>query len=258
MKQITINHIRNSKEKLTMTTAYDATMARLVDGIVDMILVGDSLGMVVQGHSNTIPVELWQSVYHTECVARITERSHIIGDLPFMSYQLSPEQALDSAGKLMKVGAHSVKLEGGVVVAEQVRKIVNAGIPVIGHVGLTPQSVHSFGGFKVQGKTEESAERITHDVCALKDAGVYAIVLECIPSKLASMLTNEIATVPTIGIGSGPHCDGQVLVLTDILGLNENFKPSFVKQYCNGSSIVKEAMMRFVEEIIEGKFPEEK
>lgn len=254
----TINHIKSFKEKITMTTAYDATMARLVDGFVDIILVGDSLGMVVQGHSNTIPVSLEHAIYHTECVARVTKESHIVGDLPFMSYQISPEQALESAGKLMKAGAHSVKLEGGVVVAEQIRRIVNAGIPVMGHVGLTPQSVHSFGGFKRQGKTEESIRKITEDVCDIRDAGAYAVVLECIPSALASMLTNEIAQMPTIGIGSGPYCNGQVLVSTDILGMNPDFCPKFAKKYLDGAKLISKAFDAFQAEVKCGVFPKEK
>ena len=203
-----------------MVTAYDFTMARLVDEAgVDMVLVGDSLGMVVQGLTTTIPVTLDEMAYHCRAVARGLGRAHLVGDLPFMSYQVSPQQAVESAGKLMKEGAcESVKLEGGQEVAEHVHRIVRAGVPVVGHVGLTPQSVHALGGFKVQGRGADGAEKVLADAVALEQAGAFAIVLEAIPPDLAAQVT-ALVSIPTIGIGAGAGCDGQVLVCTDLLGL---------------------------------------
>ena len=253
---ITINSIKNSKENLVMTTAYDATMAKLVDGIVDIILVGDSLGMVVQGHTTTIPVNLVHSMYHTECVSRVVKKSHVVGDLPFMSYQISPEQALKSAGKLMKSGAHAVKLEGGVAVADHIYKIVSAGIPVMGHIGLTPQSVHAFGGFKVQGKTDKSIKKLTADLRAVRDAGAYSVVLECIPPDVAQVFTKTISRIPTIGIGAGPHCNGQVLVSTDLIGMTPDFNPKFVKKYGDVAREIRRSMLEFVSEVRSGEFPD--
>src|SRR4051812_25820259 len=215
-KKVTVPDLRARKgaEKIAMVTAYDFTMARLADEAgVDMVLVGDSLGMVVQGLSTTIPVSLDEMAYHCRAVARGLQRAHLVGDLPFMSYQVSPQQGVESAGRLMKEGScESVKLEGGQEVAEHVHRIARAGIPVVGHVGLTPQSVHALGGFKVQGRGE-SAEKVLSDAIALEQAGAFAIVLEAIPPDLARQVTAMLA-IPTIGIGAGAACDGQVLVST--------------------------------------------
>ncbi len=243
-------------EKLVMVTAYDATFAALFDAApVDMLLVGDSLGMVIQGHKNTLPVTLDHVIYHTQCVARGAKRAQIVGDMPFMSYQVSPEQALVSAGRLVQEGgAHAVKLEGGQEVGEHVRRIVRAGIPVQGHVGLTPQSVHQMGGFRVQGKDADSARRILEDAQILEEAGCYSVVLEGIPAELAREITASLA-IPTIGIGAGPACDGQVLVSYDLLGLNPHFKPKFVKQYASVHETVLAATTAFAEEVQAGTFP---
>lgn len=244
------------RDKIAMVTAYDFTMARLVDEAgVDMVLVGDSLGMVVQGLSNTLPVTLDEMAYHCRAVARGLARAHLVGDLPFMSYQVSPQQAVESAGKLMKHGAcESVKLEGGEEVAEHVHRIVRAGVPVVGHVGLTPQSVHAFGGFKVQGRGEGGADKVLADAIALEQAGAFAIVLEAIPPDLAARVT-AILSIPTIGIGAGPECDGQVLVCTDLLGLARGHQPKFAKRFANLGDAAVEAIGRYVADVRAGAFP---
>jgi 3-methyl-2-oxobutanoate hydroxymethyltransferase len=243
-------------EKITMVTAYDYTMARLVDEAgVDMVLVGDSLGMVVQGLSTTIPVTLDEMAYHCRAVARGLARAHMVGDLPFMSYQVSPQQAVESAGKLMKEGAcESIKLEGGQEVAEHVHRIVRAGVPVVGHVGLTPQSVHTFGGFKVQGRGADAADKVLADALALEQAGAFAIVLEAIPPDVAARVT-AVLSVPTIGIGAGPACDGQVLVCTDLLGLARGHQPKFAKRFANLGDAAVEAIGAYVSEVRAGTFP---
>lgn len=251
---------RKSKgRKLVMVTCYDATFARLVDRThVDAVLVGDSLGNVIQGHETTIPVTLEDVIYHTRAVSRGLHHPLLVADLPFMTYQTSVAEALRNSGRLMQEGrAHAVKLEGGVRVAETVRTIVETGIPVMGHIGLTPQSVHGFGGYRIQGRGDAAAKRLIDDAQALQDAGVFSIVLEGIPTALAKEISN-LLEVPTIGIGAGPHCDGQVLVLYDLLGMDESFSPRFVKQYANLSQTVGEALEAFVGEVREGKFPEEK
>ncbi len=247
---------RKGGEPLVMVTAYDYMMARLVDEAgVDMVLVGDSLGMIVQGLANTIPVTLDEMVYHTRAVARGLARSHLVGDLPFMSYQTSPQQAIESAGKLMKDGhAESVKLEGGLEVAEHVYRIVRAGIPVVGHVGLTPQSVHALGGFKVQGRGRDEAEKVLADARALDDAGVFAIVLEAIPPDLADAVTRAVS-VPTIGIGAGNACDGQVLVCTDLLGMMRGHTPRFAKRYAELGDSIVDAVSRYAGEVRSRAFP---
>ncbi len=239
-----------------MVTAYDATFARMLDeGGADVLLVGDSLGMVVQGQQTTLPVTLDEMLYHCRAVARGSKRAHLVGDMPFMSYQVSPEDALRAAGRfLAEGGMHAVKLEGGVDQAPSIRRIVAAGIPVMGHVGLTPQSVHALGGFKLQGKREEDALRVLHDARAVAEAGAYAVVLEGIPSELASRITAELP-VPTIGIGAGPHCDGQVLVCYDLLGLTPERVPRFVKQYESFYQRGADAMARFRAEVRAGQFP---
>ena len=248
--------VRAGGRAISMVTAYDFTMARLVDEAgVDAVLVGDSLGMVVQGLSNTIPVTLDEICYHGRAVARALERAHLVGDLPFMSYQASVTQAIESAGKLVKEGAfESVKLEGGEEVAESVRRIVQAGIPVMGHIGLTPQSVHAFGGFKVQGRGEAAAEKLLADAQALAEAGAFAIVLEAIPPDLAARVTAELA-IPTIGIGAGRGCDGQVLVCTDLLGMSRGHSPKFAKHFVELGDAIVEAVKTYVGEVEGGTFP---
>jgi len=260
-KKVTVPDLRARKgreraEKIAMVTAYDFTMARLADEAgVDMVLVGDSLGMVVQGLSTTIPVTLDEMAYHCRAVARGLARAHLVGDLPFMSYQVSPAQAVESSGKLMKEGScESVKLEGGQEIAEHVHRIVRAGIPVVGHVGLTPQSVHALGGFKVQGRGAEGAEKIIADAVAIEQAGAFAIVLEAVPPDVAEEVTN-LVSVPTIGIGAGAGCDGQVLVCTDLLGLSRGHQPKFAKRFANLGDEAVEAIGAYVAQVRSGAFP---
>jgi 3-methyl-2-oxobutanoate hydroxymethyltransferase len=252
----TLQAMTSRGERITMVTAYDATFARMLDeGGADILLVGDSLGMVVQGQDTTLPVTVDEMLYHCRAVARGSKRAHLVGDMPFMSYQVAPEEALRNAGRFLAEGAmHAVKLEGGASMAETIRRIVRAGIPVMGHVGLTPQSVHAMSGFKVQGKREEEAQRVLSDARAVADAGAYAVVLEGIPSELASRITAELA-VPTIGIGAGPHCDGQVLVCYDLLGLAPERVPRFVKKYGQFYSDGLAAMESFRNEVQSGAFP---
>lgn len=257
--KVTVPELRARKaagEKIAMVTAYDFTMARLADEAgVDMVLVGDSLGMVVQGLANTIPVSLDEMAYHCRAVARGLGRAHLVGDLPFMSYQVSPAQAVESSGKLMKEGmCESIKLEGGAEVAEHVYRIVRAGIPVVGHVGLTPQSVHAFGGFKVQGRGDGASEKLLADARALEDAGAFAIVLEAIPPDLAELVTRELS-VPTIGIGAGAACDGQVLVCTDLLGMVRGHMPKFAKRFAELGDAAVAAFGSYVREVRSGAFP---
>jgi 3-methyl-2-oxobutanoate hydroxymethyltransferase len=241
---------------LAMVTAYDFTMARLVDEAgVDLVLVGDSLGMVVQGLVNTLPVTLDEVCYHGRAVARGLARAHMVGDMPFMSYQSSPYKAVESAGKLLKEGAfESVKLEGGEEAAEQVRSIVRAGIPVMGHIGLTPQSVHALGGFRVQGRGEEAAARLLAGARAIEEAGAYALVLEAIPPDVAERVTASV-DIPTIGIGAGSACDGQVLVCTDLLGMVKGHAPKFAKRYAELGDAIVDAVKRYVGEVRSGTFP---
>jgi 3-methyl-2-oxobutanoate hydroxymethyltransferase len=245
-------------EKIVMLTAYDATFAALFDkSEVDVLLVGDSLGMVIQGHANTLPVKLDHVIYHTAAVSRVVRHKHLVADMPFMSYQVSVEQAVASAGRLVQEGgAHAVKLEGGSEFAPHVKRIVAASIPVMGHLGLTPQSVHRMGGFKVQGKDANSARRLIDDARALADAGCYGVVLEGIPSELAAEITSTL-TIPTIGIGAGVHCDGQVLVCYDLLGLNPDFRPKFVKAYAELHTQVTAAVDAFASEVHAEVFPAE-
>jgi len=258
-KPVTVPRLHAMKrrgERISMVTAYDATFARLFDEAdIDILLVGDSVGMVVQGQDTTLPVTVDEVVYHCRAVARGTERAHIVGDMPFLSHQISPEDALRNAGRfLSEGGAHAVKLEGGRSAAPTIRRIVSAGIPVMGHVGLTPQSVHAMGGFRVQGKTEDAAERVLADALAVADAGAYAVVLEGVPSDLASRVTAAL-DVPTIGIGAGPECDGQVLVCYDLLGLTPNLRPKFVKRYAEWFEDGKAAAAAYREEVRSGAFP---
>lgn len=257
--KVTIHTLRQMKErgeKIAMLTVYDATFARLLDEAgADVLLVGDSLGMVIQGHETTLPVTLEEIAYHCRAVVRGARRAHVVGDMPFMSYQASYEQGLTSAGKLMKEGnCHSVKLEGGAVHAELVHRLVSAGIPVMGHIGLTPQSFHQLGGFKVQGRENGGRERLLSDARTLEQAGVYSIVLEAIPADIAREITAAVS-VPTIGIGGGNGCDGQVLVSYDALGMDETFKPRFVRRYATLGATIKDAVAHYVADVRSGAFP---
>jgi 3-methyl-2-oxobutanoate hydroxymethyltransferase len=259
VKKVTVPDLRARKgagPSIAMVTAYDFTMARLMDEAgVDIILVGDSLGMVIQGLPTTLPVSLEEVAYHGRAVARGSARAHVVGDMPFMSYQVSPEQAVASAGKLIKEGAfEAVKLEGGGEIAEHVRRIVRAGVPVMGHVGLLPQSVHALGGFKMQGRGGEAAAKIIADARAVADAGAYAIVLEAIPPDVAAQVTAAVG-VPTIGIGAGAGCDGQVLVCTDLLGMSRGHAPKFAKHFAEIGDAIVEATSRYVAEVRTGTFP---
>jgi len=253
-----LQQMKAGSQRIAMVTAYDATMARLVDQAgVDMVLVGDSLGMVVQGGEDTLAVTLDHMVYHGRCVARALRQAHLTVDMPFMSYQISASQALESAGRLVKEGgAQSVKLEGGARSAPAVRAIVEAGIPVVGHVGLTPQSVHSLGGFKVQGRGEEAANRLIEDALAIQEAGAFCIVLEMVPAELAARVTAELY-IPTIGIGAGVGCDGQVLVCNDLLGLDSSFKPRFVRRFASLEQNIVGAFSDYVGAVKDGSFPAE-
>jgi 3-methyl-2-oxobutanoate hydroxymethyltransferase len=245
-------------EPFSMLTAYDFTFARIFDEAgVDVLLVGDSLGNVVQGHDTTLPVTLDEVVYHTRLVARGVRRALVVGDMPFGSYQVGPEDAARSAIRLVKDGgAHAVKLEGGVDVADSVRRIVAAQIPVMGHVGLTPQSVNRMGGYRVQGRGDEGRVRVIEDALALEAAGAFAVVLEGIPEELGRDITRRLR-IPTIGIGAGVHCDAQVLVMHDLLGLNDT-TPSFVKQYARLGAEASRAARAYVDEVVHRKFPDEK
>jgi 3-methyl-2-oxobutanoate hydroxymethyltransferase len=247
---------KRKNKKIVMITAYDATFARLAEsGGADMVLVGDSLGMVIQGHDTTLPVTLEDMIYHCRAVSRGLNRVHLCGDMPFMSYKISPEQALLAASRLVQDGrAESVKLEGGVEMADTISRIVTAGIPVVGHVGLTPQSVHAIGGFKMQGRKGVDRSRIVEDAQAVADAGAFCLVLESIPLELARTITERVS-IPTIGIGAGPHCDGQVLVIYDLLGMNEQFAPKFLKRYAEVGCTVREAVTNYAEEVRAGEFP---
>ncbi len=253
---VELKKMKASGEPVTMLTAYDFSFAQMVDEAgVDIILVGDSLGMVVLGYETTLPVTQEDMLSHTAAVARGTKRAMVVADMPFMTYQISPEQALQNAGRLVKeAGAHAVKLEGGEPVLDTIEKIVGAGIPVMGHLGLTPQSIHKLGGYRVQGREEETAERLKVEARDLEAAGCFSIVLEAIPSWLGKEVTEDVS-VPTIGIGAGPHCDGQVLVLHDLLGIFQGFKPKFVKRYANLREEAMKALEEFVKEVREGEFP---
>jgi 3-methyl-2-oxobutanoate hydroxymethyltransferase len=245
---------RAQGRKLAMLTAYDYTMARLLDEAgVDSILVGDSLGMVVQGNADSLPVTLDEMLYHTRLVVRGAKHALVVADLPFLTYQVSPEQAVTSAGRLIKEGgAHAVKLEGGVRSVRAVEAIVAADIPLIGHIGLTPQSVRRLGGFKVQ----RDLEKLLDDARAIEAAGAFALVVECVPAEMGARVT-EVVKIPTIGIGAGPHCDGQVLVGHDLLGLFNDFRPRFVKRYANLSDTVSQAVRAYCDEVRDGTFPGE-
>lgn len=254
----TLKRLKQSGQKICMVTAYDATFARILDDAgADVMLVGDSLGMVVQGHDSTLPVTMDQMVYHCAAVTRGARRAHVVGDLPFMSYQVSVEAAVRNAGRLVSEGGvGSVKLEGGAEFADVISAITRASIPVMGHLGLTPQSVHKMGGYVVQGRDEDAARKILEDAIALERAGCYALVLEGVPLELARQISQRLS-IPTIGIGAGKYCDGQVLVCYDLLGMNPDFKPKFVKRYGNLHGSITEAAGTFFSEVRAGSFPDE-
>ena len=257
--RVTASQIREMKkqgEKIAEITAYDYSLAKLFDEAgVPVILVGDSLGMVVLGYESTIPVTMDEMIHHTKAVVRGTKHALIIGDMPFMTYQISVDDAMRNAGRFIQEGgAQAVKLEGGETVVEKVRRIVAAGIPVQGHIGLTPQSIHQLGGHKIQGKTPEIAARLLNDAKALEDAGVFSIVLEGVPMQLAKLITERIS-VPTIGIGAGVHCDGQVQVCYDLLGLYTDFVPKHAKQYAKLHESISSAVSDYISEVKSGKFP---
>lgn len=247
---------RAQGQRISVVTAYDATMALLLDEAeVDVIMVGDSLGMVIQGRKNTLAVSLDEMVYHLSAVTRAEPSAHVVGDLPFLSYQVSAEQALQSAGRLVREGgAESVKLEGGRVVVEAVSKIVRAGIPVMGHIGLTPQSVHAFGGFRVQGRTRDSARELILDAQALEAAGAFSIVVEGVPSEVGQEITQAVQ-IPTIGIGAGPHMSGQVLVCYDLLGMYRAHRPKFVKAFAEVGDAIVGSVRNYIAEVRSGEFP---
>jgi 3-methyl-2-oxobutanoate hydroxymethyltransferase len=260
--RVNINQIREMKlkgEKIAMLTAYDYSTARIVDEAgIPLILVGDSLGMVVLGYESTIPVTMEEMLHHTKAVVRGTKNALVVGDMPFMTYTISVEEALRNAGRfIQEARAQAVKLEGGVTVAGTVRRIVDCGIPVMGHIGLTPQSINALGGYKIQGKTSTSAQKLLDDAAALEQAGVFAIVLETVPAPLAALVTKQVS-VPTIGIGAGAGCDGQVQVINDMLGSFSDFVPKHAKQYAKLSDIIKTAVTDYLGEVKSGVFPTDK
>jgi len=260
-EKVTVPEIKKMKqrgEKITALTAYDYSFARILDGAgIDILLVGDSLGSVIQGQGSTLPVTLEEMIYHTKAVVRGRKRALVVADMPFLSFQVSLEEAKRNAGRfLQEAGAEAVKLEGGVQQLETIEAIVRMGIPVMGHVGLTPQSVHRFGGYKVQGKEKEERETILQDALAVEEGGAFSVVLEGIPLDLAQEITRRLS-IPTIGIGAGIHCDGQVLVVHDMLGLFDIYTPKFVKQYVDLKGVMTDAVKNFIAEVREGKFPDE-
>ena len=258
MSHLTIPEFQQHKQqgkKITVVTAYDALFTRIVEQAgLEVILVGDSLGMVVQGKANTLSVTMEEMLYHTRMVAQTAQRALVIGDMPFLSYQVSVEEALRNAGRFLQAGAAAVKIEGGMPVIEHVQAMTRFGIPVMGHVGMTPQSVNQSGGYKVRGRDQPEAEEILQEAKALEAAGAFALVLECVSSTLANTITQELA-IPTIGIGAGKGCDGQVLVLYDLLGLFDDFAPKFVKPYAHVKADALQALKRYKEEVECGKFP---
>jgi len=261
MSKITVqDFLRKKKDgkKITMLTAYDYPFAQIVDEAgIDGILVGDSLGMVVQGLENTLPVTMDEMIYHTKMVSRAVKNAIVIGDMPFMSYQAGIEDAVRNAGRFLKeAGASAVKLEGGAEAAEQIKAMTRSDIPVMAHIGLTPQSIHRMGGYKVQGKTEEAAKRLLEEAHIVEGAGAFSLLLEAIPMKLAKRITKELS-IPTIGIGAGPFCDGQVLVLHDVIGMFERFVPKFAKRYANLKEEALKAVKNYREEVEKGVFPAE-
>ena len=251
-----IKAMKQKKEKIPMLTAYDYVTAKMVDEAgVPLILVGDSLGMVMLGYESTIPVTMEEMIHHTKAVVRGAKKALVIGDMPFMSYHISVSDALHNAARFIQEGgAQAVKLEGGEVVAEKVRRLVDCGIPVMGHIGLTPQSIHQLGGFKVQGKAVEEAKKLLNDARILEEAGAFTIVLECTPAPLSKLITQKLA-IPTIGIGAGPDCDGQVQVISDLLGLYTDFVPKHAKQYARLAGEIKSAVSSYIDEVKSLNFP---
>lgn len=258
MKRISTSDIRKKKhnEKVTMLTAYDYSTAKILDEAgIDMLLVGDSLGMVMLGYEDTTKVTMADMIHHTKAVARGAKTAMVVADMPFLSCHLGPENTMKNAGALISEGgAHAVKIEGGTEIAGQVNAITNAGIPVVGHIGLTPQSVLTFGGFKIQGKTEERARKLIDDAKAIEEAGAFAIVVECVPEQLGKMISESVE-IPVIGIGAGPDCDGQVLVCNDMLGTYSDFKPKFVKRYADLKPEITKAVKDYIKEVKNGSFP---
>jgi 3-methyl-2-oxobutanoate hydroxymethyltransferase len=262
MSKITIQDLLKKKtdgKKITMLTAYDYPFASIIDEAgIDGIIVGDSVGMVVQGLENTLPVTMDEMIYHTKIVSRAATNAIVIGDLPFMSYQTSAGDAVRNAGRFLKeAGASAVKIEGGAEVAEHIRSMTKSDIPVMAHIGLTPQSIHRMGGYKIQGKTEQSAKKLVEEAHIAEDAGAFSLLLEAIPTGLAQRITKELS-IPTIGIGAGPYCDGQVLVLHDVVGLFERFLPKFAKRYTNLRKEALKAITVYKKEVEEGTFPSQK
>jgi len=260
-RKITTKSLILQKEKkipIAALTAYDYLTAKLLDSAgIDLLLVGDSLANIVQGYDTTLPVTLDEMIYHTKAVARGVSRAMVVTDMPFMSYQTNPNEAFTNAGRILKeTSAGGVKMEGGIRMAETIKKVSDAGIPVMGHIGLTPQSIHQFGSYKARGREDAEAKQILEDAIALEQAGVFAIVLEKIPAKLAKKITNSIS-VPTIGIGAGPHCDGQILVTHDMLGLNEEFNPRFVRKYLHLTLEIQNAIKQYVSDVKDNSFPNE-
>jgi 3-methyl-2-oxobutanoate hydroxymethyltransferase len=258
-RTVTVHHLLKMKERgerIVVLTCYDALFARLLDGAgVDVLLVGDSVNQVLAGAETTLSATLEQMIYHARMVRRGATRAMVVCDMPFLTYQVSPQDAIRNAGRVMQeTGCHAVKLEGGRAMAETVRALVDVGIPVMGHLGLTPQSVHALGGYRVQGRDQQAADRLKSDAAALEAAGAFAIVLELVPAPLASQITKALA-IPTIGIGAGPACDGQVLVLPDMLGLNDQFAAKFVKRYAALAEDVRDAVQRYAAEVREGRYP---
>lgn len=259
MSQVTtaaLQEMTEKGDKITLLTAYDYPTARLLDEAgIDIMLVGDSLGNVVLGYENTLPVTMEESLHHTAAVARGTMRAMVVGDMPFLTYQTTVADAVWNAGRYLKeAGAHAVKLEGGRERADAVRAMVETGIPVMGHLGLTPQSVHKFGGYRVQGKTGDAAEYLIEDALILQEAGIFSVVLECVPAEVAAEVTKRLS-IPTLSCGAGPHCSGQVMVLHDMLGYTGRKVPKFVKKYANLHDVIVEALTTFKKEVKEGEFP---
>ncbi len=261
LRRVTTRRLQDMKKqgkRISCLTAYDALIARILDDAgIDLILVGDSLGNIVQGHETTIPVTLDDIIYHTKAVVKGVQRALVVADMPFMSYQVSPEEAFRNAGRLMKeAGASAVKVEGGHRVCEAVRRMTEAGIPVMAHLGLTPQSINQFGSYRARGQNAEEAEEMLRDAKELEVAGAFAVVLEKIPMQLAQKITESLA-IPTIGIGAGPHCDGQILVYSDMLGLTIDFSPRFVRRYDSLHERVDDSVHRYIQDIQSGNFPDE-
>ena len=261
LRRVTTRRLQDMKKqgkRISCLTAYDALIARILDDAgIDLILVGDSLGNIVQGHETTIPVTLDDIIYHTKAVVKGVQRALVVADMPFMSYQVSPEEAFRNAGRLMKeAGASAVKVEGGHRVSEAVRRMTEAGIPVMAHLGLTPQSINQFGSYRARGQNAEEAEEMLRDAKELEVAGAFAVVLEKIPMQLAQKITESL-TIPTIGIGAGPHCDGQILVYSDMLGLTIDFSPRFVRRYDSLHERVDDSVHRYIQDIQSGNFPDE-